>query len=138
LECFPHMRSDIQFAESIGAFWIDLIANFQRLYGHEPHDELGEAPEFVRALCLYATWCAGSRSLSTRQAAWIEFYEYLPAFALRCPEIIYRRIVRDLVTNIGIGEVEKMGCSLKLSDLNRFLSCARESEDERKRRSQKL
>src|SRR5258707_12639995 len=101
LECFPYLRSDIESAESIGALWIDLMARFKSHYRNEPGDQVGESPEFIRAVCLYAIWCAGSRSPGTIEAAWIEFYEYLPKNALQRPASTCKSIVRDMVANIG-------------------------------------
>ena len=75
LDLFPYLRSDIESAEEVGALWIDLMARFQDHYNSE---RSSEPPEFVRAVCLYAVWCAGSSSLTTKEAAWIELYEYLP------------------------------------------------------------
>jgi hypothetical protein len=134
LECFPYLRSEIESVDSVGALWIDLIARFQSHYSSE---STGELPEFIRAICLYANWCSASKSLGTKEAAWIEFYEYLPKAVLRGPADRCRGIVRDLVANLGLREVEKMGCSLKPSDLQIFLGAAREAEDERRRKSQK-
>ena len=86
---------------------------------------------------MYAIWCDRSESQSTQEAAWIEFYEYFPEFALKCPEPVYRKIIADLVSNIGMAEVEKMGCSLDQTDHNKFLADARQADDDRKRKSQK-
>ena len=79
----------------------------------------------------------GQNHQYTREAAWTEFYEYLPGFAFQCPEPVYRKIIADLVSNIGMAEVEKMGCSLNQADRNKFLTDAQQAEDDRKRASQK-
>lgn len=81
---------------------------------------------------MYAVWCAGSESHRVQDAAVVEFYQYFPKFALECPEPVYRSILTDLVSNIGVAEVEKMGVRLNESDRKRFLVGACEVEDERR------
>jgi len=130
LEMFPDMRSQIQSAESVGYFWVDLI---WRLKANYAQDEPKEPPSVVRAICLYAVWCAGSESQATREAACIEFYEYLPKFALECPATGYKRLIRDVLANFGLAEIEQMGVSLDAADLKRFLADARQAEEERRR-----
>jgi len=61
----------------------------------------------------------------------------LPGEALKYPEAVYRRIVADLVSYIGMAEVEKMGCALTQSDLKKFLTDAHQADVDRKRRSQR-
>jgi len=56
---------------------------------------------------------------------------------LKYPEAVYRRIVADLVSYIGMAEVEKMGCALTQSDLKKFLTDAHQADVDRKRRSQR-
>src|SRR5580658_8758506 len=87
--------------------------------------------------CGYAIWCTGSDSREAQQAVGIEFYFCLPQFALRCPDPAYRRLIRELITNMPMAEREKMGGGLKPSDLKRFLADVRQAEDERRRRSRK-
>ena len=67
----------------------------------------------------------------------IEFYEYFPKFALQCPDSVYRKILDDLVSHIGIKEVRKMGAVLAQADLNLFLTDAQRVDDDRKRKSKK-
>ena len=91
----------------------------------------------VRAICLYATWCTASDSPETQQAAAIEFYFYLPRFALQCPDSVYKRFIQELIANLPLMEITKMGGGLQPSDLKRFLADVRQAEDERRRRSRK-
>lgn len=137
LELFPDMRSEIQSAESVGGFWIELISRFEGRYSSATHDEPKERAALIRSTCLYAIWCDRSESLNTQEAARIEFYEYLPSFALGCTDVNYARLVRDLVVNMGIGEFGKMGASLKPVEREKFLADARGSDDERRRLSRK-
>jgi len=134
LEWFPAMRTEIQAAESIGQLWIELIA---RLQSHYREESPSESSELVRGVCMYAIWCTRSESQRIREAAFIEFYGYFPKFALQCPETVYRQILADLISNIGVIEVEKMGAALAQSDLNRFLADAHQADDGRKAKSKK-
>lgn len=128
------MRGEIQAAESVGELWIDLIA---RLHHNYVDESPSESPELVRAICMYAIWCTRSESWRTREPALIEFYEYFPKFALHCPEPVYRQVVADLVSNIGLIEVEKMGATLAPADLKRFLTDAHQANDNLKKKSKK-
>jgi hypothetical protein len=132
LELFPDMRSEIQSAESIGRLWIELMARFERYYG-PASNQTKEPSSQVRATALYASWCSRSESLEVQEPAHIEFYEYLPRFALQCSDANFKRIIRDLVRTLGIAEIEKMGCSLKAGDLKRFLATAKDLEEEARR-----
>jgi hypothetical protein len=137
LELFPGMRSEVESAESVGYLWIELISHFHGYYRTELSFVPKESATLTRPICLFATWCTRSESVDTQQAAWIEFYGHLPGFAMRCADPVYKRIIRDLVANIGIAEVEKMGAFLKPEDLKGFLADARQADDERRRRSGK-
>ena len=117
LELFPEIRSVVESAPSIADLWVELAVRFQRHYTEAPEE--GTAPT-IRATCLYAVWCTGSTSRAVNEAASIEFYEYLPEFALALPEGGCKQVVRDIVTNIGTGELKKMGCTLNRMDLRRF------------------
>ncbi len=138
LDVFPEMRAEIESAESVGRLWIELIS---LLHDHYKSAQEAAAPResarLFRAICLYAIWCAGSDSLETQQAAGIEFYFYLPRFALQWPDSIYSRFMRELVASMPMAEIEKMGGSLKPSDLKRFLADVRQADDKRQRRSRK-
>jgi hypothetical protein len=137
LDVFPEMRAEIESAESVGRLWIELISRLHGHYSSAQHATPRESPDLFRAICLYAIWCVGSDSLETQQAAGIEFYFYLPRFALQSPDSVYRRFIRELVTNMPMAEIEKMGGSLKPSDLKRFLADVRQADEERQRRSRK-
>src|ERR1700691_591717 len=91
---------------------------------HQPTERTrcSRFPKLFWAICLYAIWCTGSDSREAQQAAGVEFYFYLPQFALRCPDPAYRRFIRELITNMPMAEIEKMGGGLKPSDLKRFLA----------------
>jgi hypothetical protein len=135
LEFFPAMRMEIEATESIANLWIALIARLHSHYRCSFQENPAESSEFVRAVCMYAIWCSRSESPGTQDAALVEFYEYFPKFALQCPEPVYRNILTDLVSNLGMAEVEKMGLILNASDLRRFLADARQADVDRKRRS---
>ena len=137
LELFPDMRADVQSAESVGGLWIELISRLESHYNSEPLATPGETSKLFRAICLYAIWCTRSDSLETQQAAEVEFYYSLPRFALQCPDLVYRRLTRELIANIGMTETEKMGGALKPGELKKFRADVRQAEDERQRRSQK-
>ena len=135
LELFPDMRTEVESAGSVGALWIELI---MRLHHHyDAYEATRDSPSLFRAICLYATWCKGSDSPKTQEAAAIEFYLYLPRFALRCSDSVYKRFIQDLIANLPLKEIEEMGSSLQPDDLKRFLADVRQAEDERRRRSQK-
>jgi hypothetical protein len=140
LELFPDMRPEIQASESVGRFWIELASRFHRHYkaglcGEE------DSPKLIRAICLFAIWCTRSESQETREAAWIEFYEGLPKFAIECQRSIYGKIVRDLVLNLGIEEIERstgtIGGFMESGQLKKFLSDARQEDADRQQRSRK-
>jgi hypothetical protein len=137
LEYFPALRMEIQAADSVGGLWVDLIAHLHSYYRSGPEEKTKESPELIRAVSMYAIWCDKSESQCTQEAAWIEFYDYFPKFALQCPELVYREIIADLVLNIGMAEIEKMGCSLDQATHNRFLADARQADDDRRRKPQK-
>jgi hypothetical protein len=137
LEHFPAMRMEIEATGSIANLWVELIARLHRHYRSGIQENPTEAPEYVRAVCTYAIWCSRSESQHTQDAALVEFYEYFPKFALECPEPVYWKILADLVSNIGMAEVERMGVGLNDSDLTRFHADARQADDDRKRKSRK-
>src|SRR4051812_7033105 len=113
LELFPEIRSTVESAPSIADLWVELAVQFQRHYTGAP--EAGTAPT-IHPICLYAAWCTGSSSQAVCEAASIEFYEYLPRFALALPEEGCKRVVRDIVANIGTAELKKMGCTLERAE----------------------
>jgi hypothetical protein len=137
LECFPAMRTEIEATESIANLWVELIARLHGHYRSGIQENPNEPTEYVRAVCMYAIWCSKSESPRTQDAAFIEFYEYFPRFALQCPEPTYWKIVSDLLSNLGMAEVEKMGAILKDADRERFLADARRSDHDRTRKSRK-
>src|SRR6266849_7797744 len=124
LELFPDMRPTIEAAESIGMLWIELASRFHDYYRSLDDQGGKESPELIRAICLYAIWCTRSKSSATQQAAWIEFYEYLPQYASECKPSIYKKIVEDLVANIGLAEIEMspaLGAYMKPDQRERFM-----------------
>jgi hypothetical protein len=137
LELFPDMRTDIQSAESVGRLWTELILRLERHYSAHPNLATQDSPNLIRAICLYAAWCKGSDSAETREAAAINFYFELPRFALQRPASVYQRFIQELIENLPVMEIEKMGGALQPSDLKRFLADARQAEDERRQRSRK-
>jgi len=138
LQLFPNMHSEIRSAESVGTFWIELASRFHRHYDNASGKG---SPKLIRAIYLYAIWCTRSKSPDTQQAAWIEFYENLPRFALQCEPTIYKAILRDLVANIGMDEIEKsagtIGAYMKPGQIDKFLEDARFANQERQRISRK-
>ena len=141
LQLFPDMHSEIQSAESVGTLWIELASRFHRHYGNASREGHDGSPKLIRAICLYAIWCTRSNSPETQQAAWIEFYENLPRFALRCEPTIYKAILKDLVANIGMDEIEKsagtIGAYMKPGQIDKFLADARLANQGRQRNSRK-
>jgi hypothetical protein len=137
LDLFPDMRTDIQSAESVGRLWIELILRLERHYSADPYAATKDPPNLFRATCLYATWCKGSDSPETREAAAINFYFQLPRFALQRPASFYKRFIQELIANLPLMEIEMMGGSLQPSDMKRFLADVRQAEDERRQRSRK-
>ena len=140
LELFPYMEPEIRASESVGRFWIELVCRFHRHYkANVRTDE--DSTNLIRAICLYAIWCTRSESQETREAALIEFYEGLPKFAIQCPPPIYRTIVKDLVLNLGIGEIEGLagtiGAFMESGQLQKFLADARTEDTNRQMRSRK-
>ena len=130
------MRSEIQSAESVGYLWCDLSLRFRCHYDPEFSEEQ-KSPKLINAICLYAIWCTRSKSYKTQEPPRIEFYEYLPSFAFECTGLIYKTILRDLIANIGMTEIHKMGAVLRPPELKKFLADAQQAEDERQRRSRK-
>jgi hypothetical protein len=140
LELFPDMRSTIEAAESVGALWIELAVRFQRYYSSLDGPEQQESHELIRAICLYAIWCARSDSSTAREAAWIEFYENVPRYAFRCKADTYKKIIEDLVANVGLAEIEKFpafGAYMKPDQLKKFMGDVRQADHERQQCSRK-
>jgi len=137
LDLFPDMRTDIQSAESVGRLWIELLLRLERHYSSHPDVATQDSPNLLRAICLYATWCKGSDSPETREAAAINFYFELPRFALQRPASIYKQFIQELIANLPVREIEKMDGVLQPSDMKRFLADVRQAEDERRQRSRK-
>ena len=131
------MRTDIQSAESVGRLWIELILRLERHYSAHPDVATQDSPNLLRAICLYATWCTGSDSPETREAAAINFYFELPRFALQRSASVYKRFIQDLIENLPVMEIEKMGGCLQPSDMETFLADVRQAEEERRQRSRK-
>jgi hypothetical protein len=113
--------------------WIELILRVQAHYRSGDDDP----NEFVRSLLLYAVWCARSESPRTREAAFIEFYYWFPKFAMEGPEPVHRRVIADLVSILGMSEIEQMGAALRPPELKKFRTDAQAAADELRRRSQK-
>jgi len=137
LDLFPGMRTEIQSAESIGRLWIELMLSLERHYSVHHDATTQDSSNPLRAICLYATWCRGSDSPVTREAAAISFYWELPRFGLQRPASVYKQFIRELTETLPLMEMEKMGGCLEPSDMERFLADIRQAEDERRRRSRK-
>ena len=141
LELFPDLRSEIQSSESGGSLWIELVVRFQRHYEPPNDGESKESPEFIRAICPYAIWCTRSKSFTIQEPAYIGFYEGLARFALSCKPQIYKKIIGDLIANVGLAELEKqsgnIGAYMKPDKVEKFFEDARQAENERGRRLRK-
>lgn len=137
LDLFPDLRTVIQSAESVGRLWIELILRLERHYSAYPDVATQDSPNLLRAICLYATWCKGSDSPETREAAAISFYFELPRFALQRSASVYKRFIQELTESLPVVEIEQMGGALQPSDMKRFLADVRQAEDERRRCSRK-
>jgi hypothetical protein len=135
------MRPEIHSANSLGEFWIELSARFRSYYAVHDERKSAESSSIIRASCLYAIWCARSESIEVRQPALIEFYQRLPRFAVHCNPSNYKRIVDDLVSHLGIAELEKesgeIGFCLKADQKKKFMADLRQAEAERQMRSRK-
>ena len=136
LEMFPHMRTEVESAESVGALWIELMLHLDLLYSADSNVVAQDRANLFRAVYLYATWCRGSESPWTQEVAAIEFYD-LPRFALQRPGSVYKDFIQDLVANLPFREIETMCGCLQPVEQKRFLADVRQAEDERRRRSQK-
>jgi hypothetical protein len=141
LELFPDMQAEIHAADSLGEFWIELSARFRSFYTAQSDSQSAQSPQFMRAICLYAIWCTRSDSVDIQGPAWIEFYENLPRFALQSNPSIYKRIVDDLVSNLGIAEMEKqsstIGAFMTPDENKKFFTDVSVAEAERQKRSRK-
>lgn len=134
LEVFPELRQQVEHAESIGMLWIELHMRFCEAY-RKP--ETQESLEFVRRICLYAIWCSRSESQKVREPAFIEFYEQVPAYALSTEPPVRERILRDLLANLGMAEIQKMGINLTESERKKFFDYVAKLQKERELRTRK-
>jgi hypothetical protein len=91
ISLFPELHPQLESADSISALWIELRFRLEHHYRDNPT----ESPSLFRSICLYAIWCVASPSQAVQDAAAIEFYCYLPQFALR-NRAVYERFTRDL------------------------------------------
>jgi hypothetical protein len=143
LEFFPEMRPEIQAADSVGALWVELAAQFPTIYNNDSlvGPKQSEAPALFRAIARYALWCTRSKSQTIAEPAWIEFYEGLPRFALQCKEPVRKKIVEDVIVTIGLAEVEKAAEAIRgyvgSEQTEKFLAKARLCQQVRQRRSRK-
>jgi hypothetical protein len=137
LELFPEMRSEIESVNQLGRFWVDLSTRFRYHYLSDARD----SEKTIRSICLYAIWCTRSESLDIQEPALIEFYQGLPRFAIHSKPSIYKRIIEDLVANLGIAEIEKrsgeIGFYLQADEKKKFLVDTRQAESERQKCSRK-
>jgi hypothetical protein len=140
LELFPQLRPEVEAAENVGSLWIELACRFQNYYSSGIEAE-EDSSKLIRAVCLYAIWCIRSDSHDTQQAALIEFYEVIPRFAISCTAFIYKRILNDLIQNLGIEEIERsagtIGGNMNPGELKKFLADVRQADYERQKRSRK-
>jgi hypothetical protein len=141
LELFPDMRSEIESADRLGRFWVDLSARFQQHYDPKYQDDPTNSAGVIRSICLYAIWCTRSDSFKIQEPALIEFYQGIPRFAIHSKPSIRRRIIEDLVAHLGISELEtksgEMGYSMDTNEKNKFMADVRRAELERQKRSRK-
>ena len=141
LELFPEMQAEINSADSLGGFWIELSARFRSFYSAEKISPAVASPPIIRAICLYAIWCTRSDSFAIQEPAWIEFYENLPRFALQCSSSIYKKIIDDLAANLGIAEMEKqsgaIGGYMQPAVKEKFFADIRNAEHQRQQLSRK-
>jgi hypothetical protein len=128
-------------AQSVGTLWIELASRFHHHYGNSFGEAHEDSPTLTRAICLYAIWCSRSEFHDTQQAAWIEFYENLPRFALQCHPTVYKAILNDMVASMGIEEIENSAATIdaymKAGQIEKFLADARQTNQERQRLSRK-
>jgi hypothetical protein len=141
LELFPSLRCEVEAAKTVGFLWIELVSRFQRCYDSEMAVAQNGSTELLRSICLYAIWCTRSDSFATQEAALIQFYEGIPRFAIQSESSRYKRIVADLIQNLGLAEIEKSAgttaIALRSDELKKFLADARQAENERQKRLRK-
>lgn len=141
LELFPSLRCEVEAAKTVGFLSIELVSRFQRYYDSEIAVAQNGSTELLRSICLYAIWCTRSDSLATQEAAFIQFYEGIPRFAIQSESYRYKRIVADLSQNLGLAEIEKsagrIAIALGSDELKRFLADARQAENDRQKRLRK-
>jgi hypothetical protein len=141
LELFPEMRSEVESAQSAGVLWIELISRFREFYNPVSETQRSEPPNLIRNICMFAIWCTRVNAADVQQGAWIEFYEGVPQFAFQSRPSVYKRIIRDLVSSLGISEVEKstgtMLAHLTAEQQKKFMADLEQAEYERQRRSSK-
>lgn len=141
LELFPSLSSEIQAAETVSSLWIELFCRLQQYYDSETDAADASSRTLIRSICLYAIWCTRSHSPKTREAAWIGFYEDVGHLAAHSKPSTYKRILKDMVENLGIEEIERspqaFAARLRPNEFKKFLTDARHAESERLRSSQK-
>jgi hypothetical protein len=141
LELFPDMRPEIESADRVGRFWVDLSARFKQHYDPKYQDDPTNSAGIIGSICLYAIWCTRSDSFKIHEPALTEFYQGVPRFALNCKPSIYKNIIDDLVANLGIDEIEKqsgeIGFYIEPDEKRKFMTDARQADYERRQRSRK-
>lgn len=108
LELFPGMRLDIEKADSIGLLWVKLSAYYDAYYWKITQGDVNESSKLIAAIYEYAIWCSHSQSSDTFDAATLGFYEHVSSYAFCSETSIYDRIVKDLVSNLGLSEIKRM------------------------------
>lgn len=108
LELFPGMRPDIEKAESVGLLWVELSCRFDTYYRRITEGDVKESSQLIPAIYEYAVWCSHAQSNDTSDAATLGFYEHIGFYALGSETSIYDRIVKDLVSNLGLPEIKRL------------------------------
>lgn|SRR5215472_3398789 len=136
IEVFPDIRARIHEAGSLGQLWCDLWHRFRQSYEGQPSSSVR-----IRSIYLYAVWCTKSPSFEVQQAAWMHFYEDVVWFAFQCKEPLYRRVVQDLVLNLGLSEIEALrgtlGYLIDSEQIDKLMADAEEIDYQLRRRSLK-
>jgi hypothetical protein len=140
LELFPDMRADIERAESVGMLWGELESRFNSYYRSVSKGETEEPYQLVRAIYDYAIWCSHAKADHTFNAATSGFYEDVTSHAFRSVTSTYERIIKDLVSNLGLSEIKRMrwafAASIEPHQLEKFMADCERTQRELRRASQ--
>jgi hypothetical protein len=137
LELLPDMRADIEKAESVTMLWVELEVRYRRYYDRLSEGVGQGGAQLIRPIYAYAIWCSRAESAETSDAATIGFYYGIPVNAFntfRSDPSKYEHILEDLVSNLGLPEIERMrwafAALIEPPQLDKFMAdCGRIARD---------